>query len=246
MRLPQAILFLLAFVTTIHALALPASLESFAESSKELFKRKGGGGGGGRGGGGGGGRSSGGNRGSGGNSGGNSGGSRGNSGGSTRSGSGTPRAYGGGAYYGGGAAVPFRAGNPSRGVSPVLLGVGAGSLLLFPALAYGAYAYSYPGSYRYYNETSRTNETHPMECYCGRFHACGCEPNNNTDYLNSVANNQSAAKLVNNTLMVDGSLDNETTAAGGEGAASSLQQGLFEMSGFWVVFAGVAYTVWFM
>lgn len=128
----------------------------------------------------------------------------------------------------------------------MLLGVGAGSLLLFPALAYGAYAYNYPGYYRYYNQTSQRNQTHPMECLCGRYSACGCEPNNNTDYLNAVANNRSQAKLVNNTLVVDGSLDNDTTAAGGESAAGSLQQGLFEMSGFWVVFAGVVYTMWFM
>lgn len=242
MKFPQALLFLLAFVTTIHALALPASLESFAESSKELFKRKGGGGGGGRGGGGGGGSRSGGSSSS------SSSGSR--SGGSSSSGgvrtSGSPRAYGGGQYYRGGAATPFRPGATSRGVSPVLLGGGA-ALFLFPALAYGAYSYGYPGTYRYYNETSRTNESHPMNCYCARYStSCGCAPNNNTDYLNSVANNQSVAKLVNNTLQVDGTLDNGTSISGDTGAASSLQQSLYEMSGFWIVGAGVAYTMWFM
>lgn len=91
------------------------------------------------------------------------------------------------------------------------------------------------------------NETRPIDCYCGRYQtSCGCEPNNNTDYLNAVANNASTAKLYNNTLVIDGTLENGTTASGTQSAASSLQQGLYEMSGFWIVFAGVAYTVWFM
>lgn len=43
MRVAQTFYFLFAFLTTIHALALPASFESISEASKELWKRKGGG-----------------------------------------------------------------------------------------------------------------------------------------------------------------------------------------------------------
>lgn len=240
MKVPQVFLFLLAFVTTIHALALPAYLDSVTESTKELFKRKGGGGGGGRGGGGGG-RSSSSSSGSKSGSGSSSGGSRGSSSsGATRA----PPSFGGSSskYYGGGAATPYRAGAPTRGVSPALIGGGA-ALFLFPALAYGAYSYGYPGYYNYYNRTSQTNESHPINCYCGRYSDCGCEPNNDTEYLTSVANNGSVAKLVNNTLQLDGTLNNETVSTN---AASGLQQGLWEMSGLWVVVAGVTYTMWFM
>lgn len=83
-----------------------------------------------------------------------------------------------------------------------------------------------------------------MNCYCGRYQACGCDGNNDTEYLNSIVNDSSVAKLVNNTLQVDGTLANETTDA--TSAASSFQQGLYEASGLWVVLAGVTYTMWFM
>lgn len=49
------------------------------------------------------------------------------------------------------------------------------------------------------------------------------------------------------TLVVNGTLANGTTAAGGTSAAAGgLSQGLREMSGWWVVAAGVGYTVWFL
>jgi len=83
-----------------------------------------------------------------------------------------------------------------------------------------------------------------MNCYCGRYQDCGCDANNDTDYLNSIATNSSVSKLVNNTLQVDGTLPNDTSSA--TGSASGFQQGMFEASGLWVVVAGVTYTMWFM
>lgn len=263
MKPSQTFLFFLTLFTTIHAFALPALLTEDPSAATNLFKRKGGGGGGGRSGGGGS-SSSGGKSGSTSSSSSSSsskGGSSSSSsitsssstkGGSTRSGSGAPRAYGGGGYYGGGAAVPYGPGgrSPTRSVAPFI--VGGAALAFFPALAlYGAYAYNFGGPYHYYNSTSRTNESLPMECYCGRYSSCGCDANNNTDYLNSVANNASVAKkaVINGTqtLVVDGSLQNGTTAPGGtDSGARSLSQQLAESSGLWVVVAGVVYTVWAM
>ncbi|KJX99733.1 hypothetical protein TI39_contig352g00066 [Zymoseptoria brevis] len=264
MKLPQTLLFLLTLLTTIHALALPALLTSNPSAATELFKRKGGGGGGGRGGGGSssGGRSGGSSSSSSGGKSGSGSGSSGastrtaptsNIGGSTRAGSGTPRAFGAGrGYYGGGAQVPYQAGSrsPTRSVAPFLIGGAAlGAVAIFPALAlYGAYAYNFGGPYRYYNQTSRTNESLPMDCYCGRLSTCGCDANNNTDWLNDIANNGSVAQKLRingtDTLVVDGSLPNGTTAPGGsDGAAGSLSQQLAESSGLWVVVAGVVYTV---
>ena len=248
MRTPQILLYLLGFITVIHALAVPTSLESLSEASKELFKRKGGGGGGK--GGGGGSTGSTGSSGSSGSSGSGSG-SRGS--GSSGSTSGSPGrvapTYGGGQYYGGGARTPYGAGTRSPGgIAPYFL---AGSALaFFPGIwLYGAYAYPYSHPYTYHNNTNNQNETHPVQCLCGQYQQCGCDDNNSTDYLDSVANNNTIARVANvngtDTLVVNGTLPNDTADAT-TSAAGNYKQGLAEMSGFWLVIAGVVYTVWLM
>ncbi|KAI7086044.1 hypothetical protein KC356_g5390 [Hortaea werneckii] len=241
MKISQSVFWLLAFVTTIHALALPASFDDFASSARELYKRKGGGGGGGRGGGG---ISSGG-RGSS-----SSSGSRGSSGGGGRvAGSGIKPTYGGGRYYGGGAVTPYRSGSRTPGgIAPYVLAGGA--LAFFPGVwLYGAYAYAYPHYYTYRNETTGNNETHPVRCLCSRYAECGCEDRNETDYINSIANNQSVSRVLEQngteTLFINGTLPNGTEETA-TSAAPAFKQSLAEMSGLWVVVAGVVYTMWFM
>lgn len=242
MKIQQTILFLLALVTVVHALAFPASFETFAEFSKEIFKRRGGGGGRG---GGFHGSSSSGSRSSGSRSS-SLGSTTSNKGGYTSGGTGLqPRPYRGGAYYGGGAASPYRSGSRSPGgVAPVFLGGAA--LGVFPGLwLYGAYAYAYPHPYYYHNDTSSQNETRPVECLCARYSECGCDSNNETDYVNSVANNHTIARVAEvngtETLLINGTLPNGTTVAS---AAGSVKQGVLEMSGWWVVVAGVAYAMY--
>lgn len=245
MKLPQTLFWLLAFITTIHALALPTAFESVTEPAKALWKRKGGGGGRG------GGFSSGGSRGGGSSSSAREsrlGSSTSNVGGRTSSGTGIqPRAYGSGAYYGGGARAPYKSGKTSPGgIAPVFLGGAA--LGFFPGVwLYGAYAYSYPHPYYYHNATSGQNETRPVECLCSRFQECGCDARNQTDYVNSVANNNTIARVADvndtDTLVINGTLPNGTTVA--SAAGPGVRQGLLEMSGWWVVLAGVGYAVWF-
>jgi hypothetical protein len=245
MKVQHTLLYLLGFITTIQALAVPAAFSSLVDSGAELYKRKGGGGG--RGGGGtssgsSGGRTSGSNTGS--------SGSRGSSG--STSGTGTPRSFGGGSRYAGGATQPYRAGGtPSgwRGPAPVLLGVGA--LALFPGLwLYGAYSYRYPNDERqtYYNETSGQNETRHVECLCAANAQCGCDDTNDQTCLNEVANNNSISSVKNGTLYINGTLTDDTTAPGtaSSAAGGSLTQRLVEASGYWPIVAGVAYTMWFL
>ena len=248
MKIPQAFLLLIALVTTIHALVLPDATELISESSRQLFKRRGGGGGKG---------GSSGSSGSGGSKGGSTssgsssshlGSSSSNTGGRTSSGTGAqPKAYGGGAYYGGGAAVPYISGHVSPGgIRPAYIG-GAG-LLFFPGIwLYGAYAYNYPQEYTYHNDTTNTNQTRPVECLCANYNECGCDSNNETDYVDSVANNKTIARVAEvdgvQKLVINGTLPNGTTVAG---AAGSFRHGIAEMSGWWVVIAGVVYTIWFM
>ncbi|TKA78337.1 hypothetical protein B0A55_03614 [Friedmanniomyces simplex] len=256
MKLPQTLLFLLGIITTIHALALPSSLDTIADASKELFKRKGGGGGHGSSGGGSSGGSSGGKGGStssSGSSGSRSGASAStsNTGGRTSAGSGVTPSFGGGRYYGGGAAAPYTAGSRSPGgVAPYLLAGGA--LAFFPGIwLYGAYAYPYYGAHTYHNNTDNQNETRPIQCYCAQYAECGCDNNTDSSYLNSVANNNTVSRVADvngtETLLINGTLENGTTASGGtSSAAGSFRQGLAEKSGWWVVVAGVGYTMWLM
>lgn len=209
-----------------------------------LERRKGGGGRGG--GSSGGSRSGGGSSGSSGSSGRTS--SSSSAGGSTRSGSGAPRAYGGG-YYGGGAAVPYTAGSRTpKGLIAAPLLVGAGALAIMPGLwLYSVYPYHFSNPYRFYNRTNTTdqnpngsNDTLPVTCLCQEYSPCGCDENDDSNYLNSIVGNGSYAALnkslvtvseVNGTrnLVLNGTLPNGTTAPGGtdDSAAMSLQVGKY-------------------
>lgn len=139
--------------------------------------------------------------------------------------------------------MPYSAGARRGNISPFLLGGAA--LGVLPGLwLYGAYAYHYPGQYTWHNDTTGQNQTGDVECLCGQYSTCGCDQNNNTDYLNTVANNDTIARVASNgTLFINGTLPNGTTAPGGEGAASGLKSGFLETSGYWVIVAGVVYTV---
>ena len=244
MKIPQALLFLLGFITTIHALALPGTLGEVAEASKELFKRKGGGGGGGKGGGGGSSSSS---SGSGGKGGSTSSGSSSSSSGSRTGSSASPSYGSGGRYYGGGSSAAYGSGARSPGgISPLYFG--AAGLAFFPGIwLYGAYAYGYPHG-TYHNNTNNQNETHPVQCLCAQYQQCGCDNNTDSSYLDSVANNATVAKraVINgtDTLVINGTLPNGTEAVtASSAAAGGYRQRLAEMSGFWVVVAGVGYAV---
>lgn len=248
MKTPQVILLLLTLITSIHALTIPTSFED----ASHLFKRKGGGGGGGRGGGGfSSGSSGGGSRGSGSTS---SGGSRGGSRSGGVAGVGPqPRTYAGGSYYGGGAATPYRSGSRSPGgVSPFLIGGAGVGFLGAGALAYGAYYYyPYHGYYAYHNNSANENQTRPVDCYCGRYAQCGCDSRNETDYVNSVANNQSVARVADvngtDTLLINGTLPNGTTVAqAGESKAALLSSGLGQIGGWAVIGGAVAWGVLLM
>jgi len=224
-----------------------------SEHVNELAKRRGGGGGGGsRGGGsssGSSGSSSSGSSGS--SSGSSSGGSGGTSGGRSSSGSGPSPAYGGGKYYGGGAAVPYKSGGRSpSGLVPIALvaGIGVGAAFWVA----GSYMYHYHAPYSYYNSSSRQNETKPVTCGCLPEQVCGCDENNDPQYLRDIVGN---GTNLNSTLVsvaavdgvqriiINGTLPEGTTAAGGNDNAGAGMRILLQNAGFWPVVAVVSAMV---
>lgn len=170
-------------------------------------------------------------------------------GGRTTTGSGAAASYGGGRFYGGGTTVPYRAGAVSTlGIAPLLfLGVGVTSLAFWPGLWYHpVYLYPYNHTWTYHNETTNANETKPVKCGCDAYQECGCDDNNSTDYVNSVlgtgAYNQLNQSLVTvapvngtNTILVNGTLPNGTTASGGSESPSAGvgMRRLAETAGWW-------------
>lgn len=237
MRLQTSLYTLLGLITLINALALPDSVSSLTSSAHELFKRRGGGRGGG-----------GGSRGS---------SSRGGGGGGGTSGGRTANTitptYGGGRFYGGGAPRAYQSGSRSPGgVAPYLLGGAA--LGFFPGLwLYGAYAYGpyyYRGNDEDENDGDNDNDTMPVCCYCAQYAECGCGANNESDYIESIRDNETLARVVEidgvETLVVNGTLPNGTEEAMQSVAPRRRGMGLLELTGFWPLLGVIGYLTFFM
>ena len=178
-----------------------------------------------------------------------------NTGGRTSAGSGTSPSRGG--YYPGGATAPYAAGAASpRGLGAARF-LPVAALAFFPGIwLYGAYAYPYGHPWTYRNDTSGMNETRPVECLCAQYAECGCEDNSNATYVNSVVGDGSTAAARANgytvadvngtsTLLINGTLDNGTTASGATSGASSMT-GKGAAVGWALIAAGVASSLSFM
>lgn len=97
------------------------------------------------------------------------------------------------------------------------------------------------------------NETKPVTCLCAAYQECGCDDNGNTTFLDSLIGDGSYAALnktlVNvadingtSTIVLNGTLPNGTTIAGGSENANGAQR-MLEASGYWVMIALVGCTV---
>ncbi|KAI9805809.1 MAG: hypothetical protein M1825_000423 [Sarcosagium campestre] len=208
-------------------------------------------------------------------------------GGRTKSGSGVTPRFGGGRFYGGGASAPYTAGRRSpKGISPfVLPGVALG---IFSGIwLYSAFAYPYNNPY-YFRNTSRfaRNRTLtgtppikfirrqdeegvvvelPVLCLCQEYSVCGCDDNDDTEFLTSLLPNGTDGTGLNETLaqvsdvngtttlVLNGTLPNGTTAPGGtedpnatedpSGAAAGTVRAF---GGYWVMAAIVMASVWLL
>lgn len=157
---------------------------------------------------------------------------------------------------------PYQAGRRSpSGIAPFALGAGVGLLAVWPAVwLYGAYMYPYHNLHTYHNQTSDQDETRNVTCACDPYTTCGCDENTNSTYIDDLIGNGSYSALnqslitvaiVNGTdyLLINGTLPNGTTAAGGtddvDGSSSSAAglRRMLEHAGWWPVVATVAATV---
>lgn len=124
--------------------------------------------------------------------------------------------------------MPYAAGHRSPlGIVPFLLPLGA--LAFFPGLwMHPVYAYPFTHPYYYVNQTTNQNQSIPVTCLCEEYAECGCDNNQNSTYYESLFNgsmptdtNTTRIALVNGTetLYINGTLPNGTTAASASGAS---------------------------
>ena len=131
-------------------------------------------------------------------------------------GAGAPRAFGGGG------ASPYRAGSrtPIAGIGALFL-VGA-ALAFWPGMwLYGAHSYHFNDDYRFHNETTDNDENLPVICACDPYNPCGCEENNETEYVRDLVGTGAYDQLNHSqvtvaegngtkTLLINGTLPNGT------------------------------------
>lgn len=103
--------------------------------------------------------------------------------------------------------------------------------------------------------TTGINETKPVTCLCAMYAVCGCDDNGNKTFLDSLIGDGTYANLnlslvdvavINgtSTIVINGTLPNGTTAAGGTEDAFGAATALTQASGYWVMIALVAATVY--
>lgn len=153
--------------------------------------------------------------------------------------------------YPGGATSSYKSGgmSPSR-ITPILLGVGAASIVFWTAAAWAhpwpptVYTYPYHHPYQFHNDTSNKNESLPVICGCEPNADCGCDdtdPNASLDALvNNGKINSSEAVLGTKdgqpTLFINGTLP---TVTDDSSAASTIAT-----MGFWPMAAIVLASVY--
>jgi hypothetical protein len=138
-------------------------------------------------------------------------------------------------------------------LSPAALLLPAAALAIFPGIwLWSVYPY-HLNPYSFYNESARRNETLNATCLCQQFASCGCDNNDDPNYLKAAIGNGSYAALnrtlinvadINGTRMlaINGTLPNGTTAPGGtDDAAAGLH--INRYAGYWVMFMIVLSTV---
>ena len=157
--------------------------------------------------------------------------------------------------------MPYTAGarSPSRSVAPYALGLGG--LAIFPGLwLYGSlWAYGGYGGYHWYQDGQ--NRTSNVTCLCQRYQVCGCDPQENSTFLNEQLANGTGGAPINSTTArtvtydngstisyINGSLPNGTTAPGGTDPSnaneiSAAGKLVLNYAGYWIMVVTVLAAV---
>lgn len=144
---------------------------------------------------------------------------------------------------------------------PSVLALSAASLFFAGAWMYGSlYAYHFDRDINYLNRTSNRNESLPVLCLCQEYSVCGCDENHNQTYVDALVANATNANATNTTtdgsvrskiaevngtrtLLINGTLDNGTTADGGtEVVSGAMGQSAGLLTLVIVVAVGVFFT----
>lgn len=172
--------------------------------------------------------------------------------------------------------MPYSSGKKTPGgISPVLLGagLGVGAFTVFGLAGiwyYHVYSYPYTNKWTFHNATTNTTETKPVNCLCQEYSVCGCEDNENLQFQKDILGNGSYEALNKSvvsvadiqgksTIILNGTLPNGTTAAGGTddgtgtsggasdttGTAFSFRHSVVQSGIYWIMAAMVGSAVFF-
>lgn len=95
------------------------------------------------------------------------------------------------------------------------------------------------------------NETKPLRCLCAAYQECGCDDNGNTTFLDSLIGDGSYAALNKtlvdvvdmngiSTIVLNGTLPNGTTIAGGTENANGARR-MLAVSRYWFMMTGIGW-----
>lgn len=107
------------------------------------------------------------------------------------------------------------------GIFPgLVLGAGAG-LLLGSAMGHGFNRNDQLYEYNYFKTINGTD--YHIQCFCKAYNPCGCDDPSDDDFINSLPQDKYAIGNVNGnqTIQIDGTLENSTDATGSASASGS-------------------------
>jgi hypothetical protein len=156
-----------------------------------------------------------------------------------------PPSLGGGSYYPGGSRSSYRSGGRSPGglvpglVPGAAFGFGFGALYLYQFHSHYPY---------YYNNSTHSNQSLPIDCVCDQNAPCGCDDTNNATAVQEMLKNTTVAKVeqINGTTMVviNGTLLNGTDTSAAGRLTPFARQSWNEVANWWPVVAVVGTMVW--
>jgi hypothetical protein len=128
------------------------------------------------------------------------------------------------------------------------------ALAIFPGVwLYGAYIYPFNDDYTFLNRTAvnatspnGVNVTLPVACLCQLYSVCGCDDNEDITFIQELVGDGNVARFNKTllaigdyanerTLLLNGTLPNGTTAAGGTESSGHMVPPISSQFGWWLL-----------